>query len=52
VRTKGGNCGRLRLKFLGVGGLDVADEDPFGSERCPLPPARSFGSAVILIKAA
>ena len=30
----------------------MAAEGSFGSERCPLPPARSFGSAVILIKAA
>jgi len=38
--------------LLAVGGEDTADDGLFSSEICPLPPGCSFGSAVVLIKAA
>jgi len=34
--------------LLVVGGEGTANESLFSSERCPLPVARSFGSAVVL----
>jgi len=34
--------------LLVVGGKGTAVEGLFSSERCPLPVARSFGSAVVL----
>jgi hypothetical protein len=35
-------------RLLVVGGEGAADEGLFSSARCPLPTARSFGSAVVL----
>ena len=34
--------------LLVAGGEGTADEGPFSSERCPLPAAHSFSSAVVL----
>jgi len=39
-------------RLLVVGGEDTAGDGLFSSERCPLPPGCSFGSAVLFIKAA
>ena len=51
MRTKGGNGGVVvGWCFLGVGELGSADDGLFDIERCPLPPACSFSSAVIWIK--
>jgi len=39
-------------RLLVAGGDDMAGDGLFSSEGCPLPPGCSFGSAVLLIKAA
>jgi hypothetical protein len=38
-------------RLLVVGGEGTTDEGQFSSERCPLPTAHSFGSAVVLMAA-